>query len=288
MTAPWQRRRPDPGYEADEHEPRNLPAVPGEAEPVILEGQVVSEPPSVPLRAVHVIRTVARHERSRTAGRNVAYIGIGAAVVTKRMWESRSIARYERSIRSAEAAGDHEAALAWDVQRVKFIKDRHTRRADLVELPLKVAKELPKIAAGFSGCWRDRRAAGRRLEERTRGGQPGQDGREHRGVDRDRVFRLLGPVPAGLPWIVALVLWRIGRCYANAAMTGWAVARKRDEDSGVVITADTVVLAMQNLPIRPCGRRSRTAGHPPSIRCRSGTGGAIRRCSACRSASRRR
>ena len=62
-------------------------------------------------------------------GRNIAYVGIGAAVITRRIWESRSTARYERHIRAAESAGDHESALAWDTQRVKFLKDRHTRRA---------------------------------------------------------------------------------------------------------------------------------------------------------------
>lgn len=138
--------------ETSEDRPRNLPAVPGEAEAVILEGRVIGEPSRpVPLRAVYAVRTVARHDRTRAAGRQVAYVGIGAAVITRRLWESRSTARYERHIRAAELAGDHESALAWDAQRVKFLKDRHTRRADLIELPLKVARELPKIAAGVLG-----------------------------------------------------------------------------------------------------------------------------------------
>lgn len=98
-----QRPRPE-----DAGDTRNLPAVPGNAESAVLEGRVVEDAPrSVPRQAVHVIRTVARHEHSRAAARNAAYIGIGAAVTVKRLWDSRSTARHERWIRSAERSGDH-------------------------------------------------------------------------------------------------------------------------------------------------------------------------------------
>jgi len=229
----------------------NLPA---RRDPPVLEGQVVGEPArTVPRQAARVIATAARHERTRAAGRNVAYIGIGAAVVAKRLWESRSIARYERSIRSAEAAGDHEAALAWDAQRIKFAKDRHQRRADLVELPLKVFKALPGIAAGFLGILiviGVLMAIGSRNVKEVEA--------PVRAVAQFTAWVAIafsvawGPFLLALPWIVVLVLYLAGRSYANASLTSWSVAGKDDgEDAGLVITADTIVLALQHLPIPP-------------------------------------
>ena len=214
----------------------------------MLEGRVVDAPRSVPTRAVHVIRTVARHEHARAAGRNVAYIGMGAAVITRRLWESRSTARYERHIRSAEAAGDHESALAWDTQRVKFLKDRHTRRADMIELPLKVARELPKIAAGVLGLLIVigilLAIASRNVKEVA---APVRTVAEIAGWVAVAFSVSWGPFLLGLPWIVVGVLWWAGRSYANASATGWTVAGKQDGDTGMVITADTIVLALQHL-----------------------------------------
>jgi S-DNA-T family DNA segregation ATPase FtsK/SpoIIIE len=230
--------------------PVNLPA---RREPPVIEGRVVEEERRRPHRqAVHVIRTAVRHERSKAAARNVAYIGIGAAVVTRRLWESRSSARYERHIRAAEAAGDHEGALAWDTQRTKFLKDRHARRADLVELPLKVARALPGILAGFVAVLA---LAGVLLAVASR------DARElsspFRTVAQIAEWAAVafsvsyGPALLALPWIAAVTLWWAGRSYANASLTSWSVARKDGEDTGLVITADTIVLALQHLPIPP-------------------------------------
>ncbi len=248
MTAPPEHPLPGPGYE-DDGEPPNLPAVPG---PVILEGRVVEDAPrSVPLQAVRVIRTVAGHEHTRAAARNAGYIGIGAAVITRRLWESRSAARYERHIRSAEAAGDHEGALAWDTQRTKFLKDRHARRAALVELPIKAAKALPGIAAGFLAVLIVigvlLAIASRNVKEVAAPVRTVARIAEITAI----VFSVAwGPFLLGLPWIVLAALWWTGRSYANASATSWSVAGKQDgEDLGIVITADTVVLALQHLPV---------------------------------------
>ena len=233
----------------DDAGPGRLPAIRGTAEPAVLEGEIVQR--TVPQQTVHVIRAVAGHPHARAAGRNIAYVGIGAAVVTRRLWESRSIARYERSIRSAEAAGDHEAALAWDTQRVKFLKDRHARRADLVELPLKVFKALPGIAAGFLGILiviGILMAIGSRNEKEV--SAPVRTVAQFTEWVAIAFSVAWGPFLLALPWIVLLVLYLAGRSYANASLTSWSVAGKDDgDDAGIVITADTVVLALQHLQI---------------------------------------
>ena len=101
------------------------------------------------VRPVEIVKVVVKHDHTRTAGRHVMYIPLGALVVTKRLWDSRSTARYERMFRAAESAGNHEAALEWEVRRAQFIKDRHQRRADMIELPLKVLLAVLKIALGL-------------------------------------------------------------------------------------------------------------------------------------------
>ncbi len=58
-----------------------------------------------------------------------------------------------------------------------------------------------------------------------------------------------GPVLLAAPWIGLAALWWTGRAHANASMTGWAAAPKDDGDGTIVITADTIVLALQNLRI---------------------------------------
>ena len=224
----------------------NLPA---RREQDVIQGVVVDEL-TAPARVVHAARAVARHDRTRAAGHNIAYIGIGAAVITRRLWESRSIARYERSIRSAEAAGDHEAALAWDTQRVKFLKDRHERRADLVELPLKVFKALPGIAAGFLGILAVTGVlmaiASKNVKEIS---APVKAVAEFIAWVAVAFSVAWGPFLLAAPWIVVLVLYLAGRSYANASLTSWSVAGKDDgEDPGLVVTADTIVLALQHLP----------------------------------------
>ena len=222
--------------------------------PDVIEGTVVpspGQPPRpAPQRAAMAVRAAATHRRTRAAGRNAAYIGIGAAVITRRLWESRSTARYERHIRAAESGGDHEAALAWDAQRVKFLKDRHTRRADLVELPLKVAKALPGIAAGFLAVLIVAGAllaiASRNVKELA---VPVRAVAQIAGWVAVAFSVSWGPFLLGLPWIILGILYWAGRSYANTSLTAWSVAGKGDEDPGIVITADTIVLALQHMPI---------------------------------------
>lgn len=216
-------------------------------DPPVLEGVVTGRPP---VRVLHAVRTAARHDRARAAGRNVGYIGLGAAVITRRLWESRSTARYERHIRAAEASGDRENALAWDSQRTKFLKDRHQRRTDTFELPVKIMKELPKIAAGALGVLI---AIGVLLAIATRNVAevvvPVEVTADIAGWVALAFSVAWGPAVLALPWIALAGLWWAGRAYANASLTSWSVAGKQDgEDPGIVITADTIVLALQHLP----------------------------------------
>ena len=143
---------------ADTSEVSKTVALPGSAEVVdgeVVEGVVVDERPSVVpsvvLLPVQVVKIMVQHEHARTAGRHIAYIPLGAAVVAKRLWDSRTTARYERFIRAAEATGNHESALEWEERLARFRKDRHDRRVDMIEVPVRVLLQLPKLAPGLFG-----------------------------------------------------------------------------------------------------------------------------------------
>ena len=59
-------------------------------------------------------------------------------------------------------------------------------------------------------------------------------------------------------------LWWAGQAHANANMTGWLSPRRNDDDTGLVLTADTIVLALQNLP-NPALRRAFKDGWRPTF-----------------------
>lgn len=248
----------------------NLPAVPGDAdlEPRAIEGMIVAEPPaapaSAPLRVVRAARAVVQHEHAKTAGRNLAYIGLGAAVTVRRLWDSRSTARYERFMRAAEAAGNHEAALEWDDRLQTFRRDRHQRRIDMIEVPVRVLLQLPKIALGLVLVLA---LIGVLLGIATR--HIAEIAAPFEVVARIIEWTVIavsvswGPVLLSLPWIALAALWWTGRAHASAAMTGWLAPRKASDEAAPVITADTIVLALQNLDKIPALRRAFKDGWRP-------------------------
>jgi S-DNA-T family DNA segregation ATPase FtsK/SpoIIIE len=63
-----------------------------------------------------------------------------------------------------------------------------------------------------------------------------------------------GPLLLAAPWVITLVggaaLWHVGRAASGASPAGWSAAETpAGEDGGIVVTADTIVLALQHLPI---------------------------------------
>jgi len=233
----------------------------------VLEGQVIPPaPPGAVRQVITVAQVVVKHEHTRMAGRNVAYVGVGAYAVARRLWESRSTARYERWMRSAEQSGNHESVLEWEARLAMFRRDRHLRRMAWIELPARMLVQLPKIAAGSVAVLA---AIGVLLAIA-----------ERRGAEiavpflavADVVEAIVlvvsvtwGPLVLALPWIALATLWWAGRSYASTATTGWLAAARPDPgELGMVVTADTIVLALQNLPV-PALRRAFKDGWKPSF-----------------------
>ncbi|WP_274914406.1 FtsK/SpoIIIE domain-containing protein [Streptomyces sp. WZ-12] len=121
-----------------------------EPAPVTTLTVVLDQPaaPPVPLwvRSGRALKTAVTHEKTRTAARGVArhslYVAGGTRIVARRAWDGRTAARYERYMRTAEAAGNIEAAAEWEERGQRFREARHRRRMDLLHSPVDAAKSV--------------------------------------------------------------------------------------------------------------------------------------------------
>jgi DNA segregation ATPase FtsK/SpoIIIE, S-DNA-T family len=254
--------------QTDDGDAGNLPALRAgqDVEPDVLEGRIVSDDETTAPAVIRVVRVIVQQKHARFAWRNLAYIPIGLAVTVQRVWDTRTTARYERFIRAAEKAGDHEHALEWDDRMQEFRRDRHQRRVDMIEVPVRVLLVLPKIGLGLFMLLL---AAGIALAVASK----------HVGevavpfdVAAQIVFWVTiavsvswGPFVLVLPWIALGALWWAGRAHANANLTGWLVAKKDGQDAGIVVTADTIVVALQNIDKIPALKRAFKDGWRPTF-----------------------
>ena len=193
-----------------------------------------------------------KHDHTKMAGRNPMYIPLGALVAPsacgtpgRRPGSSGSSGRTNRQATT-------RPRWTGRTLRMQFIKDRHQRRMDLIETPQQVMLAIPQILLGMFIMLA---VLGIFLAFGTK----------HFAELILTPFKVVagivewaaiavsvtcGPVLLALPWIGMGALWWAGRAHANANMTGWMVPRKSDDDTGLVVTADTIVLALQNLPNR--------------------------------------
>jgi DNA segregation ATPase FtsK/SpoIIIE, S-DNA-T family len=239
-------------------EPGNLPAIPsGEIEPDILEGEVVEDgPPSRAtvivvrpvIQIVQVIRVVVRHEHSRTAGRHISYIPRGLLVVVRRLWESRSTARYERMSRAAEQTGNHQAAIEWDQRRAEFVKARHDRRMQRAQSRINTAKALPWILASMLmapfllGVLL---AIGeRRMSAVTEPVEIIGDVVKWVAI---AVSVSYGPFLLAAPWLALAALWHVGRRASATTGPGWLRTALPGDD--ISIDETTIAKALEALRI---------------------------------------
>jgi DNA segregation ATPase FtsK/SpoIIIE, S-DNA-T family len=236
-----------------------------------LVGQVV-ESPSVRQAAalrpvvlvVGVVLVVVRHEHTRRAGRHLGYIPLGAFVLGRRLWESRTTARYERMIRAAEQSGNHAAALEWDQRRAEFVRARHERKMQRRESMLTVFKIVPRAFMWFIAALIVLGLV---------------DGFAHDSIEfvivpftiAARVVEVIaavvsvawGPVLLAVPWLALGALWHAGRAHAATVPGGWLSAPSADAaDGGMVVTADTIVVALKHMPVPALGQAFREGWRP--------------------------
>ncbi|MFC9632080.1 FtsK/SpoIIIE domain-containing protein [Streptomyces mirabilis] len=136
------------------HKPTDPPT--DDAAPTVLT-VVPDTPPAPPaplwVRSGRAVKTVVTHETTKTTARAVARHGLytfnGGRIVARRTWDGKTGARYERMIRTAEAAGNLEAAEEWEERLQRFRAARHHRRMDLLHSPVEAAKGIA-VGTGVS------------------------------------------------------------------------------------------------------------------------------------------
>lgn len=230
----------------------------------VVKASQAAEPGWTRVRLLHTVQVIVQHERTHSVWRHLGYIPAGAEIVLGRLWDSRTTARYDRFIRRAEASGDHQAALDWAELRAEFVRDRHARRMDFLNYPVQVMLVMPKILAGLLLVFG---AAGVLLAVATRHIAEADVPvvvAAHVVLAVGVVVSVAwGPLLLSVPWLGVAILWQVGR---TAGGTMWTVAAKADaQDAGVIITADTIVLALRNLDKIPPLKKAFKDGWTPAF-----------------------
>ncbi|MEU5981013.1 FtsK/SpoIIIE domain-containing protein [Streptomyces sp. NPDC047434] len=196
-----------------------------------------------------------RHERTRTAGRAVvrhtSYVLGGTRIVTRRAWDGRTGARYERMLRAAEAAGNYEAAGDWEERLHRFRSDRHKRRMDLLMAPEKVVKGAAYGVGGGIGALI---AIGITLA--IANGNAGDVFTPLMAfIELVRLLVVIvqvvwGPALVVGPWLALAGVWAVGR--QRGAAPQWALpTNASSDDAGAPITPSVVVTALRDLGVAP-------------------------------------
>lgn len=204
-------------------------------------------------RSRQAVRAFFADERTRTAGRLVvrhgAYVVGGSRVVARRAWDGRTASRYERMIRSAEAAGNYDEIKEWEKRAAAFRKARHKRRMQM----LAAMVDAPKAAVSVAGT-----GAGVLLLLGCVLAWANDDPAQIL-TPLVAVVQLIGwcafiasvvwePVLIGLPFAALASVWGVGR--HRQAAPQWALP-DRGTNEGEPITPSIVVRALRDLGVAP-------------------------------------
>ncbi|MDJ0346742.1 ATP-binding protein [Streptomyces sp. PH10-H1] len=205
-------------------------------------------------RAARRVRVIATHDHTVTAGRLIArhslYVAGGAHILARRAWDGRTAARYERMMRTAEAAGNPEAVTEWEERGRQFRAARHQRRMDLLTAPQRIAKAAAVGTAATAGG-----ALGLGVVLAIAESNPALIlAPVMVTIETIRwavviVMFIWGPAVWLAPWLAFLGLWNTGRRQQTAP--AWALPAGQRGTDGEPITPSIVVTAMRDLGIGP-------------------------------------
>ncbi|MER6474460.1 FtsK/SpoIIIE domain-containing protein [Streptomyces collinus] len=234
-----------------------------EPDPAVTTLTVVPDPPAAPaaplwLRSGRAVRTALTHETTRTTARTVArhslYVVGGARIVGRRAWDSRTTARYERYMRTAEAAGNFEAAAEWEERGQRFRDARHRRRMDLLHSPLDAAKGAAVSAGmGVGGLVLLGIAMAIATKDATEVVTPLMAVIKFINLLITIVQVVWGPALTIGPFLALLALWTVGA--HQQAAPQWALPAAVRSGEGEPITPSIVVKALRDLGV-PALRRA--------------------------------
>ncbi|OZM79917.1 FtsK/SpoIIIE domain-containing protein [Pseudonocardia sp. MH-G8] len=291
--------RPDNVVDFRKPTPRETPPPPadglgGQVTPLVLDAEIVDEDDTAAARpgsavalrragamarrqTVHVVTTAVRHPRTRTVAKGTArqvWFPLAGAVVVARRWQDTHGAhRYERMMRAAETAGDHEALLEWESRDVAEKQRRHQRVMDWITSPLELVKALGVGAAAAVGLLL---ALGVVLAV----------------ANRD-IAQVIGPITAVVNAVAFLVwfltaygallltgltvagiayLWAVGR--AQVQPPAWVAPATAPTGRDVVPDEGAILNALRNLGLPPLDRKVKEGWQPRWVQptCRDGKG----------------
>jgi len=241
----------------------NLPAVTpgGEVEADVIDGEVVVDAAVVPpRRPVYVLHVITRHPLPRATVRHAGYVPAGVVVAWRRWRHARQ--RPERMMQQAETAGDHAQVIAWRQQLEQEKQNRHGRIVKSAETVMALARNsLLIFAVGFGLMLVLSILLS--LKEGLRGFiWPWETAAE---------IAVWAVSLLAVGWVVLVlgfagtvlgVLHELGRRPSPLA-PGWSTAAKpEEEDHGLVVTADTIVLALQNTPVSELKKKFKEGWQP--------------------------
>ena len=245
------------GESVTETEAGYLPAVPDGAdlEPeYIFDGEIVDESPAAPdaarppvVQVFQAITIVVQAPQTKAVARHAAYVPAGLVVAWRRHRRGRNLAL--DFAHQAKASGDHANGLLWAQQHEAAVKARHERHERRVRLAIDLVKVSPAIGAVllalmvllnvflFIGTHRYSDLAWSFLFAAHA---------VRIGIEIASALAVAAAVV--VPLAVLVVLHEAGRRGGDLA-PGWGVTpRQADEERGLVVTADGIVVALQHTP----------------------------------------
>ncbi|MFF3715884.1 FtsK/SpoIIIE domain-containing protein [Streptomyces prasinus] len=247
------------------HKTTNPPSV--EPAPVTTLTVVPDTAPPAPVplwvRSGHVIKRIATDERTtntlRFTARHSLFVAGGARIVARRAWDGRTAARYERYMRTAEAAGNLEAAAEWEERGQRFRDARHRRRMDLLHSPVEAARGvLVGTGMGIGGLV----ALGAVLAIATKDASevvtPLMAVIEFVHLLITIVTVVWGPLLSIGPFLALLALWAVGR--HQQAAPHWALPANVRSGEGEPVTPSIVVKALRDLGVPALARAIKEMG----------------------------
>ncbi|MER6146532.1 FtsK/SpoIIIE domain-containing protein [Streptomyces hirsutus] len=222
-------------------------------------------PAPVPLwvRSGHVIKRIATDERTtntlRFTARHSLFVAGGARIVARRAWDGRTAARYERYMRTAEAAGNLEAAAEWEERGQRFRDARHRRRMDLLHSPVEAARGvLVGTGMGIGGLVALGVVLAIASKDASEVVTPLMAVIEFVHLLVTIVTVVWGPLLSIGPFLALLALWAVGR--HQQAAPHWALPANVRSGEGEPVTPSIVVKALRDLGVPALARAIKEMG----------------------------
>ncbi|WP_432020963.1 FtsK/SpoIIIE domain-containing protein [Streptomyces sp. 1222.5] len=242
---------------------------PAAAEPV--------KQPAAPRRRVRIdsLRRVVVETRTnagyRLAVRHGSYLVGGTRILTRRAWDGRTAARYQRMMRIAEAGENEELIREWEQRLSSYRTARQKRRMELLQLALNAPKAVFTASAAGTGlllilgimlAW-----ANHDVHDVL---APLQAVVEFVGMVAWLVTVVWSPLLYALPWLALAGAWAVGRNQQTAPV--WALPADSQERD-VVPEEGAILRALGNLGIAPLNKALKEGWQPRWVQPTTRSGG---------------